>query len=71
MVVVSAGFDAHVSDPLAQIRLTDEDFAWVTREISAVAEDCCQGRLIGSLEGGYDLAALASSAAAHVRALMS
>ncbi|MEX2450418.1 MAG: histone deacetylase family protein [Rhodospirillales bacterium] len=71
MVVVSAGFDAHVSDPLAQIRLTDEDFAWVTREISAVAEDCCQGRLISSLEGGYDLAALASAAAAHVRVLMS
>ncbi|MEQ8193394.1 MAG: histone deacetylase family protein [Rhodospirillales bacterium] len=71
VVIVSAGFDAHVSDPLAQIRLADEDFTWVTREIMAVAGACCDGRLISSLEGGYDLAALAACAAAHVRVLMS
>jgi len=67
---VSAGFDAHEDDPLAQLRFRDEDFAWATAELRQVAEDCCSGRLVSTLEGGYDLAALASSATAHVRALM-
>jgi len=68
-IIISAGFDAHASDPLAQIRLTEEDYSWVTGKLVALAQKCCQGRLISSLEGGYDLAALARSAAAHVRAL--
>jgi acetoin utilization deacetylase AcuC-like enzyme len=69
-LLVSAGFDAHQGDPLAQLRFEDEDFGWATTELRRVAEDCCAGRLVSTLEGGYDLAALASSAAAHVRALM-
>lgn len=69
-VFVSAGFDAHASDPLANLRFHEEDYAWATRELMAVARDCCEGRLVSTLEGGYDLEALAASAAAHVRALM-
>ncbi|MDX1421582.1 MAG: histone deacetylase family protein [Kiloniellales bacterium] len=69
-LLVSAGFDAHQADPLAQLRFRDEDYAWATAELKAVAEDCCAGRLVSTLEGGYDLGALATSAAAHVRALM-
>jgi acetoin utilization deacetylase AcuC-like enzyme len=69
-LLVSAGYDAHQADPLAQLRFRDEDYAWATAELKAVAEDCCAGRLVSTLEGGYDLGALATSAAAHVRALM-
>ena len=70
-LLVSAGFDGHVDDPLAQLRLETEDYAWVSAELLAVAEQHCRGRLVSSLEGGYDLAALATATAAHVRALMS
>jgi len=70
-LLVSAGFDGHVDDPLAQLRLETEDYAWVSAELLAVAERHCRGRLVSSLEGGYDLAALATATAAHVRALMS
>jgi acetoin utilization deacetylase AcuC-like enzyme len=70
LLIISAGFDAHARDPLAQLRLTTEDFAWVTRELLEVAEKCCSGRVVSALEGGYDLIALAESARAHVRALM-
>ena len=69
-VFISAGFDAHASDPLANLRFHEEDYVWATRELMAIARDCCDGRLVSTLEGGYDLKALASSAAAHVRALM-
>ena len=69
-LIVSAGFDAHASDPLAQLRLREDDFAWVTRELLAVARRHCGSRLISSLEGGYDLEALGASVAAHVRELM-
>ncbi len=70
LLLISAGFDAHAADPLAQLRLSTEDFAWATRELLALAERCCGGRVVSSLEGGYDLHALAASAAAHVRVLM-
>jgi acetoin utilization deacetylase AcuC-like enzyme len=70
LVVISAGFDAHARDPLAQLRVREADFAWLTAEICAVADRACGGRVVSLLEGGYDLDALASSAAAHVRALM-
>ncbi|MBW7849439.1 MAG: histone deacetylase family protein [Rhodospirillales bacterium] len=70
LILVSAGFDGHAMDPLAHLRLTTEDFAWVTREIVAIARDTCANRVVSTLEGGYDLSALAASAAAHVRALM-
>jgi len=69
-LLVSAGFDAHQDDPLAQLRFRDEDYTWATTELRRVAEDCCSGRLVSTLEGGYDLGALASSASAHVQALM-
>lgn len=69
-LIISAGFDAHARDPLAQMRLGADDYAWVTRELLAVAETSAQGRAISCLEGGYDLEALAESAAAHVRELM-
>lgn len=66
---ISAGFDAHRSDPLASLELVEDDFAWATRRLCDVAARVCDGRVVSALEGGYDLAALARSAAAHVRAL--
>ena len=68
---ISAGFDAHAADPLAHLNFVEEDFAWATREIMDIAEAGSSSRVVSTLEGGYDLGALASSAAAHVRALMS
>lgn len=70
LIVVSAGFDAHYRDPLANLMLAEADFAWVTGKLIDVAMKCCGGRIVSVLEGGYDLEALAASAAAHVRALM-
>ena len=69
-VLISAGFDAHEADPLAGLRLHEDDYTWATEELLAVARDSCDGRLVSTLEGGYDLHALAASAAAHVGALM-
>ena len=70
LVLISAGFDAHQSDPLAQLQLTDADYYWVTGQLLQVARKTARGRLVSALEGGYDLNALARAAAAHVRALM-
>jgi acetoin utilization deacetylase AcuC-like enzyme len=70
LLIISAGFDAHRDDPLAQLRVETEDFAWLTHELVALARRHCAGRVVSVLEGGYDLDALAHSAAAHVRALM-
>jgi acetoin utilization deacetylase AcuC-like enzyme len=70
IVFISAGFDAHRADPLAMLNFATEDYGWATAELMAVADDFCDGRLVSTLEGGYDLRALADSAAAHVRALM-
>ncbi len=70
LIVISAGFDAHMRDPLANINLLEADFAWATQRIMDVADRCAGGRVVSLLEGGYDLQALASSAAAHVTALM-
>ncbi|MBC8013229.1 MAG: histone deacetylase family protein [Methyloceanibacter sp.] len=69
-LLVSAGFDAHVRDPLAQLRLVEADFAWVTEKLVEAAGKHCGGKLVSTLEGGYDLEALASSTAVHVEALM-
>jgi acetoin utilization deacetylase AcuC-like enzyme len=69
IVLISAGFDAHARDPLAEQALEAEDFAWATRAIVEVANHRCGGKIVSSLEGGYDLEALGRSAAAHVRAL--
>ena len=70
LVLISAGFDAHKRDPLAQIELDGEDFAWLTAELVALAERHAQGRVVSMLEGGYDLAALRESAVAHVGAML-
>ncbi|GGG18869.1 acetoin utilization protein [Caldovatus sediminis] len=70
LLVVSAGFDAHARDPLAQLRVREADFAWLTAELCAVAERHCRGRVVSLLEGGYDLEALGASAAAHLRTLL-
>ena len=71
LVLISAGFDAHKNDPLAQLMLDEDDYTWVTRQLVAVARQHAGGRVVSTLEGGYDLAALGASAAAHVRVLMS
>jgi acetoin utilization deacetylase AcuC-like enzyme len=70
LIMISAGFDAHMADPLANMRLVADDFYWVTGELCAVAREVCDQRIVSTLEGGYDLAALAQSAAAHVRGLI-
>lgn len=69
LLIISAGFDAHRSDPLAQLRLGSADYAWVTRELRALAARHGKGRVVSLLEGGYDLLALAECTAAHVAAL--
>ena len=70
LIIVSAGFDAHRMDPLAQLGLVEPDFAWVTEKLMDQAEKHCGGKLVATLEGGYDLEALASSTAIHVQTLM-
>ncbi len=70
LIVISAGFDAHVRDPLANINLIEGDFTWATQKIMDVADHSAEGRVVSMLEGGYDLQALGNSAAAHVMALM-
>jgi acetoin utilization deacetylase AcuC-like enzyme len=70
LVVISAGFDAHTRDPLANINLTEADFVWVTQQLMDVADQCAGGRVVSLLEGGYDLRALGNSVAGHVLTLM-
>ena len=69
-LIISAGFDAHRSDLLGELKLTEPDFAWATLKLLEQADSTCDGRVVSVLEGGYDLAALASSTAVHVQALM-
>ncbi|MBN2172438.1 MAG: histone deacetylase [Candidatus Krumholzibacteriota bacterium] len=68
-LLVSAGFDGHVADPLAALRMTTEGYARVSRALVALAEELCDGRLVSTLEGGYELKALRESVAAHLEAL--
>ena len=70
LILISAGFDAHWRDPLADLQLTEADFAWATQKLMEIADRRCGGRVVSLLEGGYDLEGLARSAAAHVKALM-
>lgn len=70
LLIISAGFDAAIEDPLAGLALTTDDFAWITDELIAVANYCCGGHICSILEGGYDLDALARGVAAHVDGLM-
>ena len=69
LILISAGFDAHRRDPLASLEFEAEDYHWATAELCALAESCCGGRVVSTLEGGYDLQALGESAAAHLTAL--
>lgn len=71
IVFISAGFDAHVNDPLANLALTKEDYAWITTQIIEIVKKCNHSRIISSLEGGYHLPSLAESALAHIRTLNS
>ncbi|MEV8468709.1 histone deacetylase family protein [Fluviibacterium sp. DFM31] len=70
LILVSAGFDAHAADPLAQMALGTEDFAWIAERLCHVASDICAGRLVSVLEGGYDLTALSESVTAYVAVMM-
>lgn len=70
IIYISAGFDAHREDPLAGLKLTEADYAWVTRELVAVARKHAHGRIVSTLEGGYALSALGRSAAEHIRELV-
>jgi acetoin utilization deacetylase AcuC-like enzyme len=70
LLVISAGFDAHMRDPLANLNLLEADFAWVTKQLMDISAASAQGRMVSVLEGGYDLEGLAQSAAAHVDVLM-
>ncbi len=70
LIIISAGFDAHHRDPLANLQLEAEDFAWATGKLMDIAEKHCASRIVSVLEGGYDLIGLAESASAHVRTLM-
>ena len=70
LVIVSAGFDAHADDPLAELNWHEEDFEWLTRELCRIAQGTAQGRVVSLLEGGYDLRALADSARVHVEELI-
>lgn len=66
LIFISAGFDAHLADPLGQLQLEDEDFAAMTRVVKEWADEACEGRIVSVLEGGYDLATLGQTVAAHV-----
>ncbi len=70
LLLISAGFDAHARDPLAQINLETADYEWVTGELLKVAGECCGGKVVSLLEGGYNLDALKESVQTHVRVLM-
>nr|WP_300983238.1 histone deacetylase family protein [Roseicyclus sp.] len=69
LILISAGFDAHADDPLANLMWDEEDFAWITRRLCDIADEVCAGRVVSTLEGGYDLPALAACAAVHVTEL--
>lgn len=70
LLLISAGFDAHAADPLAQLQWQTEDFRWLTAELCALAAEICEGRVVSCLEGGYDLEALAASGRAHLEELV-
>ncbi len=70
LIFISAGFDAHRDDPLASLLLDEEDYGWITQQVRAVADQHAEGRIVSSLEGGYNLEALAKSVEAHLRALI-
>ena len=70
LIIISAGFDAHQDDPLANLNWSTQDFAWITAELCTIAQDLCGGRIVSTLEGGYDLNALSTACKAHVDELI-
>lgn len=70
LLLISAGFDAHKADPLANLNWSQEDFVWTTEQLCNVADAHCDGRIVSTLEGGYDLEALAASSVAHLKTLL-
>lgn len=70
LIIISAGFDAHADDPLAYLKLHEDDYVWITARIREFADQYAEGRIVSALEGGYSLGALARSALAHVEALL-
>jgi len=70
LILISAGFDAHIKDPLANINLTEEDYYWVTQEMVKIAKQSCGGRIVSTLEGGYNLSVLGQCVLAHVKAFL-
>ena len=70
LVIISAGFDAHVDDPLGYLELVEDDYVWITERIREIADSFAEGRIVSALEGGYNLEALGRSTVAHVRQLM-
>ncbi len=70
LILISAGFDAHKDDPLAYLKLTEDDYRWVTAEIMKLADEFSKGRIVSALEGGYNLDALGRSVTEHIRVLM-
>jgi len=69
LIVISAGFDAHAEDPMAHLRFNEDDYKWVSHQLRQLADTYCQGRIVSSLEGGYDLSALGRSVVAHLKGL--
>ena len=70
MIFFSAGFDAYIQDPLSDLMLNEQDYAWITENIKKIADNICKGRIVSVLEGGYDLNGLGRCAAAHIKALL-
>ena len=70
MIFISAGFDGHKDDPLADFKLTEEDFFWVTNKLRNFSDKYCKKRLVSCLEGGYNIDALSKSSLAHVKGLI-
>ena len=69
LILVSAGFDGHAEDPMAYWRLREDDYKWISAQLRQVADDCCQGRIVSMLEGGYDMSALGRSVVAHLKGM--
>ena len=69
LILVSAGFDAHAEDPMAHLRLVEDDYFWISQHLRAIADECCSGRIVSMLEGGYDLSALGRSVVAHIKGM--
>ena len=70
LILLSAGFDAHIDDPLAELECQVDDFSWITTEVCKLANHCCSSRVVSVLEGGYNLDALAACTKAHIENLI-